>query len=72
MRRARRRIGHDKTIFPRRWKRIEKDFLGEITWIAVVTLRLESVHADDRYAHQDICHHSDQSRYFHFHFPFRF
>jgi len=62
MRRAGRGAGHDQTIFPRRWQRIEEDLFGEVARTAVATLRLVTVHADDRYAHQDIRHHSDQSR----------
>ena len=62
MRRAGRGAGHDQTIFPRRWQRIEEDLFREVARTAVATLRLVSVYADDRYAHQDIRHHSDQSR----------
>lgn len=50
-------------ILPRRWRWPEEDLLGEEPRPAVAALRLVSVHAGHRQAHQEVCPVAERSGY---------
>ena len=54
--------GYHQAVLPRRGQRTQEELLRKIARTAIAALCAVVVHSDDRYANQDVCHHSDQSR----------
>lgn len=59
---AGRGAGHDKAVFPRRWKWPEEDLPGKVVGAAEPSLRPEPLHPDHGHAHQNVRHVASQSR----------